>query len=88
MREAQDTPGYVAPLRGALTQVILFGGAPRSFAILNLTLGMVIVFSGALVAGLALGVLGHLAGVFLPRRDPQAMDVLARAIRIPPHLEI
>jgi type IV secretory pathway TrbD component len=88
MRDPHDVPGFLAPVRQALTTVILFGGAPRSFAILNGTLGMVVVFSGALLAGLILGVVGHVVGVFLARRDPQAMDVLQRSMRIPPHLEV
>jgi type IV secretion system protein VirB3 len=88
MRDPHDVPGFLAPLRQALTIVILFGGAPRSFAILNGTLAMVVVFSGALLAGLLLGVVGHVVGVFLARHDPQAMDVLKRGMRIPPHLEI
>ena len=88
MRDPHDIPGFLAPLRQALTQTILFGGAPRSFAILNGTLAMVVVFSGALLAGLILGVVGNVAGVSLARRGPQAMDVLKRGMRIPPHLEI
>jgi type IV secretory pathway TrbD component len=88
MRDPHDVPGFLAPLRQALTQPILFGGAPRSFAILNGTLAMVVIFSGALLAGLVLGVVGHLVGVFLARRDSQAMDVLQRGMRIPPRLEV
>ena len=87
MRNPHDVPGYLAPLRQALTQPILVGGAPRSFAILNGTLAMVIIFSGALVAGVVLGVVGHFVGVFLARRDPHAMEVLKRGMRIPSRLE-
>ena len=88
MRDPSDVPGYLAPVRQALTQTLLVGGAPRSLAILNGTLAMVIVFSGALIAGLVLGVAGHAAAVFLARRDPQAVDVLKRGMRIPSHLEV
>jgi type IV secretion system protein VirB3 len=88
MQDLHDVPGFMAPLRQALTQPILVGGAPRSFAILNGTLAMVVVFSGALVAGVVLGVAGHIVGVFLARRDAQAMDVLKRGMRIPPRLEV
>ena len=87
MRDPNDVSGYLAPLRQALTQPILVGGAPRSFAILNGTLAMVIVFSGALIAGVVLGLVGHVVGVFLARRDSQAMDVLKRGMRIPSRLE-
>jgi type IV secretion system protein TrbD len=88
MRDPHDVPGFLVPVRQALTQPILVGGAPRPFAILNGTLAMVIVFSGALVAGLVLGVAGHLVGVFLARRDPDAMDMLKRGMRIPARLDI
>jgi len=87
MRDLHDVPGYMAPLRQALTQPILVGGAPRSYAILNGTLAMVIVFSGAILAGLILAVVGHVAGVLLARRDAQAIDVLRRGMRIPNRLE-
>jgi type IV secretion system protein VirB3 len=87
MRDPNDVPGYLAPLRQALTQPILVGGAPRSYAILNGTLAMVIVFSGALLAGLFLAVAGHLVGVYLARGDPQAMEVVRRGMRIPTRLD-
>lgn len=87
MRELHDIPGYLAPLRQALTQPILVGGAPRAWAILNGTVGLIVVFSGALAAGIVLAVAGHATGVFLARRDPQAMDVLRRGMRIPARLE-
>lgn len=87
MTDPTDIPGYYVPLRQALTQPMLVGGAPRAYAILNGTLALVITFSGALLAGLALGVMGHIVGVFLARRDPHAIDVLKRGMRIPARLE-
>ncbi len=88
MRDPTGVPGYLAPVRQALTQTILFGGAPRPFAILNGTLAMMVAFSGALAAGLVLGLAGHLGGVFLARADAQALDVLARGMRLPARFEI
>jgi type IV secretion system protein VirB3 len=87
MRYARDVPGFIAPVRQALTQPILMGGAPRPYAILNGTLAAVIAFAGAPVAGVIFGVVGHAVGVFLARRDPDVIDVLKRAMRIPEHLE-
>lgn len=87
MRDPRDVPGYFVPVRHALTQPILMGGAPRPYAILNGTLAAVVVFAGALAAGVILGVVGHIVGVFLARRDPDALDVLKRAMRIPNRLE-
>jgi type IV secretion system protein VirB3 len=87
MRDLRDVPGFLAPVRQALTQPILMGGAPRPWAILNGTLAAVIAFAGAPLAGVAFGVVGHIVGVFLARRDPDVIDVLKRAMRIPDHLE-
>jgi len=86
-RDVRDVPGYLAPVRQALTQPILMGGAPRPYAILNGTLAAVIAFAGLAVAGIIVGIAGHIIGVFLARRDPDAIDVLKRAMRIPNRLE-
>jgi len=87
MRDPRDVPGYLAPVRQALTQPILMGGAPRSYAILNGTLAAIVAFAGAIVPGIILGIAGHVLGVFLARRDPDVIEVLKRAIRISGRLE-
>jgi type IV secretion system protein VirB3 len=87
MRDPRDVPGYLAPVRQALTQPILMGGAPRSYAILNGTLAAIVAFAGAIVPGIILGIAGHVLGVFLARRDPDVIEVLKRALRIPNRLE-
>ena len=86
-RDVRDVPGFVAPVRQALTQPLLVGGAPRSYAILNGTLAAIVAFAGALLPGLILGLAGHVLGVFLARRDPDAVEAISRAMRIPTHLE-
>ncbi len=87
MRDPRDVPGYLAPVRQALTAPILMGGAPRSYAILNGTLAAIVAFAGAIVPGLLIGIAGHILGVLLARRDPDAVEVLQRAMRIPNRLE-
>ncbi len=87
MRDPRDVPGYLAPVRQALTAPILMGGAPRSYAILNGTLAAIVAFAGAIVPGLVIGIAGHILGVLLARRDPDAVEVLQRAMRIPNRLE-
>ena len=82
-RDVRDVPGYLAPVRQALTQPLLMGGAPRPYAILNGTLAAVIAFAGAPLIGVAVGIVGHIVGVVLAKRDPDAIDVLKRAMRIP-----
>ena len=87
MRDPRDVPGFLAPVRQALTAPILLGGAPRSYAILNGTLAAIIAFAGALIPGIVLGIAGHVLGVFLARHDPDAVEVLKRAMRINGRLE-
>lgn len=87
MRDPRDVPGYLAPVRQALTAPILMGGAPRSWAILNGTLAAIVAFAGAIAPGVVLGLAGHVLGVLLARRDPDAVEVLTRAMRIPSRLE-
>lgn len=87
MRDPRDIPGYLAPVRQALTQPILMGGAPRSYAILNGTLAATIAFAGAPIWGVGLGIVGHTAGVFLARRDADAVEVLQRVMKIKGRLE-
>lgn len=87
MRDPRDIPGFAAPVRQALTQPILMGGAPRSYAILNGTLAAVVAFAGQPLWGAALGVIGHAAGVFLAKRDADAVEVLKRAMKIKGRLE-
>ena len=87
MRDPRDIPGFTAPVRQALTQPILMGGAPRSYAILNGTLAAVVAFAGQPLWGLAFGVVGHAAGVFLAKRDADAVEVLKRAMKIKGRLE-
>ncbi len=87
MRDPRDVPGFLAPVRQALTQPILMGGAPRSYAILNGTLAAIVAFAGALIPGIILGIAGHVLGVFLARRDPDVIEVLKRAMRINGRLE-
>ena len=87
MRDPRDVPGFLAPVRHGLTAPLLMGGAPRSYAILNGTLAAIIAFAGLAVPGIILGIAGHLLGVVLARRDPDAVEVLKRAMRIPNRLE-
>lgn len=87
MRDPSDIPGYLAPLRQALTQPILLGGAPRSYAILNGTLCAMIAFAGAPIWAVGIGIAVHTLGVFLARRDADFVEVLRRTMKIKGRLE-
>ena len=76
--------GYVVPVHRALTEPILFGGAPRAVAILNGTLAAALGLGLRLwIAGLLLWAIGHAAAVWAAKRDPLFVDVVRRHLRIP-----
>ena len=80
-------PGFVAPVHRALTEPILMGGAPRSIAIVNATLGAAVGIGLRLwIAGLLLWFVGHMAAVWAAKRDADFVEVVRRHLRIPGHL--
>lgn len=88
MTRPEELEGYEVPLHVALTQPILMGGAPRTFAILNGTLALVVGM------GLHLWWLGfpaatvlHAAAVLMSKRDPDWFDILRRSVRQPIYLD-
>ena len=88
MQRPEEIEGYEIPLHVALTQPVLMGGAPRTFAILNGTLALVIGMGLHLwwlgfPAGLAL----HAAAVLMSKSDPHWFDIFRRHLRQPTHLD-
>lgn len=84
-----DKPeGYEVPVNLSLTQPMLMGGVPRTFAIVNgtltaaLTLGLHVWW-----LGLPLGFALHAAAVWLTKHDPYWFDTFKRQLRCPKHLE-
>ncbi|WP_374471629.1 VirB3 family type IV secretion system protein [Phenylobacterium sp.] len=79
---------YAAPVHRALYEPILLAGAPRGLAILNGTLAAALGLGlRAWLAGLLVFAAGHLAAAAAARRDPQVLEVLRRAVRLPARLE-
>ena len=79
-----EVPGFFVPVRRALAEPILLGGAPRSLAIVNGTLAGAIGLGLRLwIAGLAIGAIGHALSVWAAKRDPQFVDVARRHLRYP-----
>ena len=75
-------PGFEVALHRALTEPILLGGAPRSFAILNGTLAAAIGLGLRVwLAGVAIWLLGHAIAVWVTRKDPAFLTVLSRHAR-------
>ena len=84
LEQLSEVPGFSVPVRRALTEPILLGGAPRAFAILNGTLAGAIGLGLQLwLLGIAIALLGHAAAVWAARRDPQFVDVARRHLRYP-----
>ena len=84
MDRPESIDGFELPLHVALTQPILMGGAPRTFAILNGTLALVIGMGLHLWwLGFPLGVALHAAAVVMGKRDPLWFDVFRRHLRQP-----
>lgn len=80
--------GFEAPVHRALTEPILFGGAPRAVAIVNGTLAAAVGLGLRLwIAGILLWAIGHVAAVWAARRDPFFVDVVRRHLRYPAHLD-
>ena len=81
--------GFEIPLHRSLTEPILLGGAPRSFAIVIGTLAACVGIGMRLwLLGVVLAVVGHALGVMAAKVDPKFMEVFARHMRLPSVFEI
>lgn len=88
MDRPEEIPGYEVPLHLALTQPMLLAGAPRTFAILNGTLALVIGMGLHLWwIGFPLGFVLHAIAVLMSKRDPAWFDVFRRHLRQASYLE-
>ena len=79
--------GFYAPVHRALSEPILLAGAPRTVAIINGTLAAAIGIGLRLwIVGALIWLIGHLASVWVAKRDPAFVDVVRRHLRYPQHL--
>jgi type IV secretion system protein VirB3 len=82
MSEARVTEGFEVPLHRSLTETILLGGAPRAVAIVNGTFAAAIgIGLQVWLAGIVVGLVGHILAVRAAKVDPQFMDVFARHVK-------
>lgn len=82
-------PGYLAPVRRALTEPILLAGAPRSLAIVNGTLAAALGLGLRLwIPGAVLWAIGHGLAVWAARSDPDFVEVARRHLRLPAFLDV
>lgn len=85
--QPESVPGFSVPVHRALTEPIFLAGAPRAIAIANGTLAAAIGLGLQVwLAGLVIGIAGHLAAMWAARRDPLFAEVVRRHVRIPSHL--
>ena len=71
------------PLFQSLTQPILLGGVPRTFAILNGVLAAVISIPlGLFYVGIPLAISLHAFAAWMTKRDPYFFEVLIRHLRL------
>jgi len=84
MIDSEPAAGFYAPVHRALTEPILLGGAPRAVAIVNGTLAAAIGLGLRLwILGVAIWLTGHVAAVWVAKRDPAFVDVVRRHLRYP-----
>ncbi|MDP1598517.1 VirB3 family type IV secretion system protein [Phenylobacterium sp.] len=80
-------PGFEIPLHGALAEPITIAGAPRTAVILIGTLTAVLSLGlQAPLIGAPLGAALYGAALWATKRDPYALQVLARHLRQPAYL--
>ena len=80
--------GFVLPLRTSLTRPVLLGGAPRSFAILNATVGAAIAIGlQEPVIGLPFAAALQAAAAWAAARDPWFLETWPRHLAKPPFAE-
>jgi len=80
--------GFQIPLHLSLTQLILLGGVPRSFGILNGTTTLVLGL-GLHVwwLGFPLGIVLHAAALVLTRHDPDWFEIFRSHVKQPTFLD-
>lgn len=89
MSSADLTEGFEVPLHRSLTEPILLGGAPRPLAIVSGTLAAAVGIGLQFwVLGAVLAVVGHTLAVWGAKTDPQFLEVFARHLKYPTHLEV
>lgn len=82
----QVPEGFEIDLFTSLTQPILFGGVPRTFAILNGTMTAIVCLPlGLPLLGLPFGLAVHGVAAWMTRRDAYFFETLMRHLRQEPY---
>lgn len=78
---------YNAPIHQSLIEPLLFGGCPRSFALLNGTLTAAIGLGLQQWYFFIVGIILHCLGAFAARIDPEFFDILLKHVKEKSYLE-
>jgi type IV secretion system protein TrbD len=79
----------LVPVHRALIEPILLAGAPRGFAILSGTVAAAVGIGLRLwLFGLVIGILGHMLGVWIGKRDPDALTVAQQHLKLPVFFDV
>jgi type IV secretion system protein VirB3 len=76
-----NIPGYRIVLHSSLTTLVLLGGVPRKFAILNWTLCAAMVLGLRAIYLLPLFIILHLMAIFFAKKDPDFFEVVLRSLK-------
>lgn len=81
--------GYRRILHTSLTRPLLLGGVPRTFAILNATVGAAIAFGlQQPLIGAPLWAIIQAAGAYASARDPWFLETWPRSMAKPPFFNV
>lgn len=72
--------GFQVKIHRSLTHPILIGGAPREFAILNITFGAALVIGLQSLLAIPIVISVHVAAVVLAKGDPYFLETFKRHI--------
>jgi type IV secretion system protein TrbD len=77
----EEPSGYELPIFTSLTQPVLMGGIPRSVAILNGTVAVLISLPlGLPYIGIPLGIAVHAIAAYATKRDAYFFEILKRHV--------
>jgi type IV secretion system protein TrbD len=79
--------GFNVRIHRSLTQPILVGGAPREFAILNLTIAAALVFGLQSLLAIPVFALTHIGAVLLAKKDPYFLETFKRHLNHKPYYD-
>lgn len=85
--EVKGIEGYEVPIHQSLVEPLLFGGCPRTYALINGTITAALGIGMQQYYMFAVGIGLHFIGALAAKSDPDFFDILTRHIKEKPYLE-